>query len=172
MISSWKKQLLDTAPELFEDGRRKRKEDRETNENELYEQIGRLKMEVDWLKKKLTTFAKHKCKLIDPMHETISVRRQCELLDLNRSSYYFEPVGDSPENLKLMRRFDEMHLEWPFLGSRMIGKNLDIGRRRPSKGIVRAASGFTGETGSADAYSDNHGQHPNRDIDGAASRVR
>ena len=51
MISSWKKQLLDTAPELFEDGRRKRKEDRETNENELYEQIGRLKMEVDWLKK-------------------------------------------------------------------------------------------------------------------------
>lgn len=52
-ISSWKKQLLDTAPELFEDGRRKGKEDRETNENELYEQIGRLKMEVDWLKKKV-----------------------------------------------------------------------------------------------------------------------
>ena len=52
-VTTWKKQLFDTAAELFEDGRRKKKNEPETPENELYEQIGRLKVEVDWLKKKV-----------------------------------------------------------------------------------------------------------------------
>lgn len=52
-ISAWKKQLLDQAPELFEDGRRRRRQhEQQTETAELYEQIGRLKMEVEWLKKK------------------------------------------------------------------------------------------------------------------------
>ena len=49
-VSAWKKQLLAGAAELFTDGR-----GREANgvaEEELYEQIGRLKMEIEWLKKK------------------------------------------------------------------------------------------------------------------------
>lgn len=50
-VTAWKKQLLEGAAELFEDGRRQRAE-QATNEEELYEQIGRLKMEVEWLKKK------------------------------------------------------------------------------------------------------------------------
>ncbi len=51
-ITAWKKQLLSGASELFADGRRKRRDDRTASEEELYEQIGRLKMEVEWLKKK------------------------------------------------------------------------------------------------------------------------
>lgn len=52
-ISAWKRQLLDQAPELFEDGRRRRRQAEQQSETaELYEQIGRLKMEVEWLKKK------------------------------------------------------------------------------------------------------------------------
>jgi len=51
-ITAWKKQLLEGAPELFEDGRRKRAAEDAVDEEELYEQIGRLKMEVEWLKKK------------------------------------------------------------------------------------------------------------------------
>jgi transposase-like protein len=50
-VAAWKQQLLDQAAELFEDGRRKRHEEA-AQEQELYEQIGRLKMEVEWLKKK------------------------------------------------------------------------------------------------------------------------
>jgi putative transposase len=50
-VTAWKKQLLEGVAELFEDGRSKRAEEA-TNEEELYEQIGRLKMEVEWLKKK------------------------------------------------------------------------------------------------------------------------
>jgi putative transposase len=51
-VSAWKKQLLDGATELFSDGRSRRKEDSSVSEQELYEQIGRLKIELDWLKKK------------------------------------------------------------------------------------------------------------------------
>ena len=51
-ITAWKKQLLEGAPELFEDGRGNRANEVTANDQELYEQIGRLKMEVEWLKKK------------------------------------------------------------------------------------------------------------------------
>ena len=51
-ITAWKKQLLEGAPALFEDGRSKHRPDEAANDQELYEQIGRLKMEVEWLKKK------------------------------------------------------------------------------------------------------------------------
>jgi len=51
-VTAWKKQLLERSVELFEDGRRKRRNEQSTSEEELYEQIGRLKMEVEWLKKK------------------------------------------------------------------------------------------------------------------------
>ena len=51
-VTAWKKQLLAQAAELFEDGRQKRGKAQTASEEELYEQIGRLKMEVEWLKKK------------------------------------------------------------------------------------------------------------------------
>jgi transposase len=51
-VAAWKQQLLEQAAELFEDGRHKGREELAANEEQLYEQIGRLKMEVEWLKKK------------------------------------------------------------------------------------------------------------------------
>ena len=51
-VTAWKKQLLEQASGLFEDGRTKRRDESSVDEQELYEQIGRLKMEVEWLKKK------------------------------------------------------------------------------------------------------------------------
>ncbi len=48
----------------------------------------------------------------------MSVRRQCELLGLNRSSLYYEPLGETPENLRLMRMIDEQYTACPFYGSR------------------------------------------------------
>lgn len=54
-ISAWKKQLLSGASELFADGRT-RQQDSSNKEAELYEQIGRLKMELEWLKKKAAQF--------------------------------------------------------------------------------------------------------------------
>jgi putative transposase len=51
-ITAWKKQLLEGAPALFADGRSRRETEEAASDEELYEQIGRLKMEVEWLKKK------------------------------------------------------------------------------------------------------------------------
>lgn len=54
-ISAWKKQLLDGAAEIFADGRQRESVDHESREAELYQQIGKLQMELDWLKKKAAT---------------------------------------------------------------------------------------------------------------------
>ena len=51
-VTAWKQQLLEQAPQLFEDGRSKAHEESSANEQQLYEQIGRLKVENEWLKKK------------------------------------------------------------------------------------------------------------------------
>ena len=49
-----------------------------------------------------------------------SVRRQCELLGLHRSSYYYEPAAETAENLRLMRLIDEQFLKTPFFGRRQM----------------------------------------------------
>ena len=52
-ISQWKKQLLDGAEGLFRDGRKREREEGEAVQAELYEKIGRLNMEIEWLKKRV-----------------------------------------------------------------------------------------------------------------------
>ena len=56
-VTAWKKQLLEQAAELFEDRRRTARDESSADEQELYAQIGRLKMEVEWLKKKSAQLA-------------------------------------------------------------------------------------------------------------------
>ena len=48
--------------------------------------------------------------------ERLSVRRQCELLQISRSNFYFTPKGESDENLEIMRLMDDYHLEHPTYG--------------------------------------------------------
>ena len=55
---------------------------------------------------------------MEPGHAEISVRRQCDLLGVNRSGLYYQPVGESAENLMLMRLIDEEYTRHPFYGSR------------------------------------------------------
>jgi putative transposase len=61
--------------------------------------------------------------MVDPKAAP-SVRRQCELLRVSRSGLYYEPVPTSPEELALMRRIDELHLKYPFYGSRKLAHEL------------------------------------------------
>ena len=56
--------------------------------------------------------------MIEPGHWVLSVRRQCELLELARSGLYYEPRGETAENLELMRLIDEAYTQWPFYGVR------------------------------------------------------
>jgi putative transposase len=62
--------------------------------------------------------------LIVPNHPDLSIRRQCELLDLNRSSYYLPQATAPEEDLLLMRRIDEQYLKTPFYGSRRMAITL------------------------------------------------
>ena len=57
---------------------------------------------------------------------TLSMRRQCALLAVTRSSVYYEPVVPDAEELALMRRIDELHLQHPFFGSRMITQTFTL----------------------------------------------
>jgi len=80
--------------------------------------------------------------LIDVGHPELSVRRQCELLGLSRSSLYYEPAGETVENLRLMRRIDEQYTARPFYGSRrmtrwLIERGEEVNRKRVQR-LMRA----------------------------------
>ena len=68
--------------------------------------------------------------MIEPDHGQLSVRRQCDLIGLPRSSYYREPKTETEENLELMRLMDEEYTRHPFYGTR---KMRDILQRRGYK---------------------------------------
>src|SRR4051794_13685588 len=71
-------------------------------------------------KKKLPASAEQLRPLIDTDHPQLSVRRQCELLGLSRSSLYYEPAAQTAENLRLMQLIDQEYTAHPFLGSRRL----------------------------------------------------
>ena len=54
----------------------------------------------------------------------LSLSRQCALLGVSRSSQYYRPKGERAENLALMRRLDELHMAYPFYGSRQLMRHL------------------------------------------------
>jgi putative transposase len=53
-------------------------------------------------------------RLIDQPHPKLSIRRQCELLGLNRLTFYYRPASESEENLHLMRLLDRQYTRTPF----------------------------------------------------------
>jgi putative transposase len=88
-------------------------------------------MSVDWRRK-----------LINPEHELLPIVRQCELLYIARSSFYYGPKGESVENLALMRVIDEEFLAFPYYGSRQMARHLRrkgllVGRRRVRRLMIK-----------------------------------
>jgi hypothetical protein len=77
----------------------------------------------------------------------VPVKRQAELLDLNRSSVYYRPRALPERDLILMRRIDELHLELPYYGSRKLADRLrreghELGRRHVRTLMRRMRKGF------------------------------
>jgi putative transposase len=73
--------------------------------------------------------------MIDPDHQRLSIRRQCELVSISRASFYRQPADETPENLELMRIIDEAFMETPWYGSRQMARHLRrqgwcVGRKR------------------------------------------
>lgn len=61
---------------------------------------------------------------MDWPEKPFSLNRQCELLSLHKSGLYYQPKGESEQNLQLMRKIDEQYLRTPFAGYRMMNELL------------------------------------------------
>ena len=73
--------------------------------------------------------------MVAPAHADLAITRQCKLLSLSRSTYYFKPAGEKEKNLSLMRLIDAQFLETPWYGSRQMARHLcregwHVGRKR------------------------------------------
>ena len=78
---------------------------------------------------------KERAELVENLDVGLSVRQQCELMGISRGAYYYEPRPESAENLAIMRRLDELHLDRPFYGSLRLTARLrrdgwEINRKR------------------------------------------
>ena len=62
--------------------------------------------------------------MIDAQHTELSIMRQCELVTISRSAFYYQVTGESDLNLRLMRMIDEQHLATPFYRARQMARHL------------------------------------------------
>ncbi|HJO52184.1 IS3 family transposase [Sulfitobacter pontiacus] len=121
MIHQWKRALLEGASGVFERGSRKAPEVDEEQVKDLHAKIGELAVANDFLARKAQTLDRQvRCKMIEPNIPGLSVGKQCSLLSISRSSFYYEPKGESEMNLDLMRVIDKQFLETPFYGVRQM----------------------------------------------------
>ena len=117
-ITHWKHQLQKEVPDIFSARRAKREHDHEAFQAQLSQQIGQLKVELDWVKKKLVLPPEGQRELIEPAHPQISIARQCDLVGLSRSTYYYHTQGESAENLSLMHVLEKQYTDTPYYGVR------------------------------------------------------
>ena len=144
-ITAWKAQVLEGAAGLFGGGAAEAAP--AVDVKMLHAKIGELTLENDFLVRcaQQSRPAERKA-MIDRGHD-LPLARQAELLGLSRSSLYYEPRPVPAAELAIMRRIDELHLDYPFAGSRMLrdllrGEGVVIGRE-----LVRHADAADGDRG-------------------------
>ncbi|MCG2794374.1 MAG: IS3 family transposase [Actinomycetia bacterium] len=121
-ITKWKKQMLDRAQEVFA---KERKGKEGPSIKELHAKIGQLAMENDFSATGARAHRRDKRKeMISPEHP-LPITRQRHLLELSRSGIYYREAPVSDRDLILMRQIDEIHLKYPFYGSRRIRNELE-----------------------------------------------
>lgn len=116
-LANWKKQFLENASLAFDVGGATKayKEEIEELKEEndaLAKKLGKTTIERDWLEKKLnSSVSLNEKKLLVESGLELSKTRQCELLELNRSTLYYEPKPLSEYDLKVMSRIDEIYTD-------------------------------------------------------------
>lgn len=113
-LNSWKRQFLANASLAFEPAKALQEykdqiQSKEQEIEELQKQLGKSVAEKEWLAKKLEGLdLSNKKALVESKPETISIARQCELLGISRSAYYYKPIPLSRANLQIMHAIDEI----------------------------------------------------------------
>nr|WP_248306178.1 IS3 family transposase [Devosia oryzisoli] len=135
-ITQWKRQAIENLAKAFEEKATDAQVGREAEVTKLHAKIGQLVVERDFLGQSLRSLSLDRRRMmIDPDHNRLSIRRQCELVSISRASFYRQPAGETPENLELMRLIDEAFMEMPWYGSRQMARHLCrqgwcVGRKR------------------------------------------
>ena len=112
-IATWRKLLLEHAGEVFDNGN-PGAEDAERRIRDLQAKVGELTMERDFFVRSARSIRPAERKTMIDHESKMTILRQCELLEVCRSSLYYEPTPVSPADLALMRALDELHLKHPF----------------------------------------------------------
>jgi len=130
-LRKWKNQFLENATLAFDLSNatkeyKEKIEKLEKENEELAKTLGKTTIERDWAVGKLKSLdLLNKKSLIEFKHKEISVMRQCELIELNRSSLYYKPIPImKEEDIKIMKRIDEIYSEISIYGYRRIHKQL------------------------------------------------
>lgn len=119
-VGQWKKALLADSASLFDKKRGPKPKPEYQSDEKLYGEIGRLKMELDWLKKKIRNQpAMIRRGWIDAA-DRVPLLRQCALAGVARSTVYAQrqPTEPSEQDVELCHAIDEIYTQWPFYGSR------------------------------------------------------
>jgi putative transposase len=118
-ISKWKKEFLEKSSIVFDLATPQKTTEKETKK--LYEQIGRLNMQVEFLKKVVEKYSiKTRQNMVEEGELKLSIVHQCRLLRISHSGYYYVPATESTKNLQIMQTIDKIHLDYPFYGFRRI----------------------------------------------------
>ena len=86
----------------------------------MYQEIGQLQVELNWLKKRPDLSVKMKRQMIDSGNTVLSISNQCRLLELSRSSFYYQLQPESELNLHLMDLIDQQYKKRPFYCARQM----------------------------------------------------
>jgi len=129
-IQNWKKEFLANAAKAFESDsnakENKQKIEKLTEENDaLAKALGRTTVERDWAVGKLKSLdLSDKKDLVSSKLTTLSMTRQTKLLEINRTSLYYTPKPMNDYNLKILNHIDEIYVDNPDYGYRMIHQQL------------------------------------------------
>jgi putative transposase len=129
-IMKWKKQFLENASLAFEPAKavQEFKDELKAKNIEiedLQKQLGKSTMEKEWLAKKLeSSVSLNKRKALIESGLEITTTKQCELLNVNRSAYYYKPVPMSMKDIKIMHVIDEIATDNSEYGYRLIHQQL------------------------------------------------
>ncbi|XKH38623.1 IS3 family transposase [Azospirillum doebereinerae] len=136
LINTWKKQAMEGMAGVFSGKAEAAETSRQEEVEKLHAMIGQLVVERDFFAQGLRSMSVgRRRELIEPDHPRLTIRRQCELISISRSSYYEVAKGEPAANLALMRLIDEQFLETPWYGSRQMTRHLrrhghEVNRKR------------------------------------------
>nr|WP_211609410.1 IS3 family transposase [Paraburkholderia haematera] len=140
-ITDWKKQLQERVADVFDAGNAAPAAP-PIDVKVLHAKIGQLTLENGFFRKRAQQGGTAGRKAMIDRNHALPVTQQARLVGNSRSSAYYQSRGVSEADLKLMRRIDELHLDHPFAGARMLARllrreGIKVGRRHVSTLLKR-----------------------------------